>query len=133
MCILPALPVYASDSGSGQTPVIFPDSGSYLGAPSVTMTSVSGAVYYTTDGSNPATSHTAIAYSGPFTVNQPELLLAAAHTSSGWSSVASAMLNIGSPVPKQSNIANAPVQACPFELSALYNKSGQAVVSVVYR
>ncbi len=132
MCILPAFPAYASDSGSGQAPVIFPGSGNYLGVPSVTITSPYGAVYYTTDGSNPANSNTAIAYSGSFPVNQPELLLAAAHTSSGWSSVASALFNIGGPVPQQSSVADSPVQASPWELTSLYNKKGQAVMSVVY-
>ena len=132
MCILPAFPAYASDSASGQAPVIFPVSGNYLGVPSVTITSLYGAVCYTTDGSNPANSHTAIAYSDRFPVNQSELLLAAAHSSSGWSSVASAMFNIGGPVPKQSSVADSPVQASPLELTAIYNKSGQLLMSVVY-
>jgi hypothetical protein len=132
MCILPAFPAYANDSGSGPAPVIFPGSGNYLGAPSVTITSPYGAVYYTTDGSNPANSNTAIAYSDRFPVNQSELLLAAAHSSSGWSSVASAMFNIGGPVPQQSSVADSPVQASPLDLTALYNKNGQAVMSVVY-
>ena len=132
MCILPALTAYASNPGSGPAPVIFPGSGNYLGAPSVTITSVSGAVFYTTDGSNPANSNTAIAYSDRFPVNQSELLLAAAHSSSGWSSVASALLNIGGPVPQQPNVAAAPVQTSPLELAALYNRKEQAMLSVVY-
>lgn len=132
MCILPAFSAYASDSSSGPAPVIFPGSGNYLGAPSVTITSPYGTVYYTTDGSNPANSNTAIAYSDRFPVNQSELLLAAAHSSSGWSSVASAMFNIGGPFPQQSSVAGSPPQAIPLELTALYNKSGQILMSVVY-
>ncbi len=132
MCILPAFPAYASDTGSGQAPVIFPGSGNYLGVPSVTITSTYGAVYYTTDGSNPASSSTAIAYNDRFPVNQSELLLAAAHSSSGWSSVASARFNIGGPFPQQSSVADSPVQAGPLVLAALDNKNGQAVMSVVY-
>ena len=131
MCILPAFPAYANDSGSGPAPVIFPGSGNYLGVPSVTITSPYGAVYYTTDGSNPTTSNTTIAYSDCFPVNQSELLLAAAHSSSGWSSVASAMFNISGTVP-QSSSADSPVQASPLVLAALYNKNRQAVMSVVY-
>jgi hypothetical protein len=132
MWILPACTAYASDSGSGTLPVIFPGSGNYLGAPSVTITSVSGPIYYTTDGSNPANSNTATAYSGPFPVNRSQLLLAAAHSSSGWSSVASAMFNVGGPAPQQPVVAGPPTPASPLELTALYNKRGQTVVSVVY-
>jgi hypothetical protein len=130
--ISPAYAAYASDSGSGTLPAIFPDGGYYLGAPSVTITSVSGAIYYTTDGSNPANSNTATAYSGPFPVNRSQLLLAAAHGSSGWSNVASAMFNVGGPAPQQPVVATPPAPASPLELTALYNKRGQTVVSVVY-
>ncbi len=132
MCMLPAFPAYADASSSGQAPVIFPGSGAYLGPPSVTITSDCGAIYYTTDGSNPANSNTAIAYSDRFLVSQSELLLAAAHSSSGWSSVASAVFNISNPGPKQSSVAASPGQTSPFDLSALSNKEGQTVASVVY-
>jgi hypothetical protein len=130
--MLLACPTYASDSDSGQAPVIFPGNGYYLYAPYVAINSVSGAVYYTTDGSNPANSKTAIAYSDSFPVSQSGVLLAAAHSSSGWSSVASAEFNISSPCPEQQSAAAFPVQASPFDLSALSNKEGQIVASVVY-
>jgi hypothetical protein len=132
--ILPAFPSYAGNTVAVPAPVIYPGSGTYLLAPSVTITSVSGAVYYTTDSSNPATSRTAIAYNDPFPVNQSETLLAAACTASGWSGVASATFHIGLPAgqPSQTDIASAPVQAAPVDISALYNRNGQAVVSVVY-
>jgi len=132
MCMFPALTAYADDPGPGQAPVIFPGSGNYLGAPSVTITSVCGAVSYTTDGSNPANSNTSIAYSGPFPVNQSELLLAAARNSTGWSSVASAMFKVGGPFPQQSGIAGSPAPGSPLKLTALYNRNGQTVMSVVY-
>ncbi len=132
MCMLPAFPAYADASGSEQAPIIFPGSGNYFGAPSVTITSVWGTVYYTTDGSNPANSNTAIAYSNRFLVNQSELLLAAAHSSSGWSNVASAVFHVGEPDWQQSSVAASPGQTSPFDLSALSNKEGQVVASVVY-
>ena len=101
-----------------------PAAATYLGAPSVTITSVSGAIYYTTDGSNPANSNTAIAYSDSFPVNRSEPLLAAAHSASGWSSVASAVFNIGAQGAAQPG-ADSPATAVSFLLMALYNKDGQ--------
>ena len=131
-CTIPGFRADASDAATGQAPVIFPGSGIYLNAPSVTITSADGSVYYTTDGSNPARSNTAIAYRNQVPVNQSELLLAAARSSSGWSSVASALFDISGSGPQQTSAANPSVQSSPWELAALYNRKGQAVVSVVY-
>ena len=132
MYMLPAFPAYADTSGYGQAPVIVPGSGHYLGTPFVAITGVSGTVYYTTDGSNPANSNTAIVYSDRFPVSRSELLLAAARTSSGWSSVASALFSVNGSAPKQSSIAASPGQTGCFRLSALSNREGQAVASIVY-
>jgi len=81
-------------------PVLSPGTGSYTQPVLVTITEASSGatVYYTTDGSNPATSSTAIAYSNPFLVSSTETVNAIA-TGTGLtnSNVASATytLNIG--------------------------------------
>ena len=49
-----------------------------------------GTAYYTTDGSNPESSNTRIAYSTPFTVYQSETINAANYSSAGWSAMTSA-------------------------------------------
>jgi hypothetical protein len=131
--ILPALPAYASDSGPVQAPVISPASGNYLGETPVTITSTYGAVYYTTDGSNPAASRTAVAYSDSLILDRSKLIIAAAHGSSGWSSAVTATFNIGGPFRSQPDTSGTPApQEISLRLTALSNKSGQTVVSVVY-
>jgi hypothetical protein len=81
-------------------PVINPDGGNYTSAQSLTISNIPSGdtAYYTTDGSNPETSSTAIAYSGAFTVSQSETVQAAIHDpTSGWSSVVSAAFTISQP------------------------------------
>jgi len=79
-----------------QAPVISPDGGSYSTAQTVTIGDIYGTAYYTTDGSNPETSSTRIAYSAPFTVYQSETIEAVNQDQYGnWSTVTSAVFDIG--------------------------------------
>ncbi len=81
-----------------QAVAITPDGGSFDTAQSVTITGIPGGdtCSYTTDGSNPTTSSTAIPYSGAFTVSQSETVQAAIHDpSSGWGGVTTATFTIG--------------------------------------
>jgi hypothetical protein len=69
----------------------------------VTISNISGTAYYTTDGSNPETSNTRIAYTEPFTVYQSETVNVASQDQYGnWSAVASATFTIGNSSPAQS-------------------------------
>ena len=82
-----------TNSNSTSTPVISPDGGTFTTEQTVTIGNIPGgdSAYYTTDGSNPESSNTAVAYSSPFTVSQSETVMAAVHDpTTGWSSVASA-------------------------------------------
>ena len=81
-------------SSTLETPVISPDGGTYTTAQTVTIGDIYGTAYYTTDGSNPETSNTRIAYTGPFTVYQSETIQAVNYSSAGWSNVTSAYFNI---------------------------------------
>ena len=80
-----------------QPPIISPNGGTFATAQTITLSNVpnTAIVYYTTDGSAPASSTTAVPYTGAFTVNQSETVLAAIHDAvSGWSTVASAVFVI---------------------------------------
>jgi len=80
-----------------EAPVISPNGGTFTCAQSVTISNVSNGdvVYYTTDGSSPTGSTTAVPYTGAFTVSQSGTVKAAAHdTAAGWSTVASAVFVI---------------------------------------
>ncbi len=81
-------------SSTLETPVISPDGGTFATDQTVTIGDIYGTAYYTTDGSNPETSSTRIAYTGPFTVYQSETIQAVSYSSAGWSSVTSAYFNI---------------------------------------
>ena len=87
---------YLSGSSSNQAPVISPDGGSYTSAQNVTIGNIVGTTYYTTDGTNPETSSTRIAYTVPFTVSQSETVEAVNDTSTGWSGVTVGTFTIGS-------------------------------------
>jgi hypothetical protein len=87
---------YINGSSSNQAPVISPDGGTFTTAQTVTIGDIYGTAYYTTDGTNPANSSTAVAYTGPFTVYQSETINAANYSSAGWSAVTSASFYIGS-------------------------------------
>lgn len=50
------------------TPVFSPAPGTYDSNQDVTITAASGTIYYTTDGSDPETSKTRIAYTGPISI-----------------------------------------------------------------
>jgi hypothetical protein len=83
------------ESGS-QAPVISPSGGSFTSAQSVTISGINGTAYYTTDGTDPETSSTRLAYTGPFTVSQSETVQAANDASTGWSSITAGSFTIGS-------------------------------------
>jgi hypothetical protein len=88
--------------GSNGTPIISPDGGTYASPQSVTISGISGATYYTIDGSNPKSSSTRIIYTGAFTVSQTESIQAADYSSAGWSGIATTIFYIntssGAPV-----------------------------------
>jgi hypothetical protein len=71
------------ESITATNPVITPGTGTYPAAQLVTITDgTAGAViYYTTDGSAPGTSTTAVKYTGPFAVSLPETVQAVAELS----------------------------------------------------
>jgi len=77
-------------------PTISPAGGAFAAAQSVTILNISSGdtAYYTTDGSDPSTSSTAVAYSGAFTVGQSGTVQAAVHGLAGWSSIASVTFTI---------------------------------------
>ncbi len=94
-----------TQSAQSGGPVINPAGGTYTSAQSATISNIPSGdtAYYTTDGSNPETSSTAIAYSAAFTVSQSETVQAAVHDpTSGWSSVAVASFTISSQSSAQS-------------------------------
>jgi len=71
------------ESITATTPAIAPGTGTYPSAQLVTITDATpGAViYYTTDGSVPGTSKTAVKYAGPFVVSEGEAVQAVAELS----------------------------------------------------
>ena len=78
-------------------PAISPDGGAFTTAQSVTLGNIpnDGNAYYTTDGSDPTSSSTAVIYSGAFTVSQSETIRAVVHDpAAGWSNTASAVFTI---------------------------------------
>jgi hypothetical protein len=120
--------VQSTQSGG---PVINPAGGVYTSAQSVTISNVpSGDVaYYTTDGSNPETSSTAIAYNAAFTVSQSGTVQAAVHdTTSGWSSVTVASFTISNQSPAQSGSSSDQIEQLQQEFATAlsYNQIDQA-------
>jgi hypothetical protein len=90
-------------------PAISPDGGAFTTAQNVTLGNIpiDGNACYTTDGSDPTSSSTAVIYSGVFTVSQSETIRAAVHDpAAGWSNAASAVFTINE-VPQN-------VSALPF-------------------
>jgi hypothetical protein len=82
-------------------PTISPSGGTYTAAQTVAISDIASGdtAYYTTDGTNPETSSTAVTYSAPFTVSQSATVQAAVHDpTNGWSSVTVATFTIGSSV-----------------------------------
>jgi hypothetical protein len=75
-----ATAAYVIKPPAAATPTFSPAAGTYTAAQTVTIkTAISSAtIYYTTDGTNPATSATAIKYSAPVTVSKTETLEAVA-------------------------------------------------------
>ena len=93
---------HINGSSSLQTPIIDPAGGAFTTTQKVTIDGVFAGetAYYTTDGSNPTSSGTAILYTGMINVSQSETLQAAIHDPvNGWSSVASATFTISSDAP----------------------------------
>jgi sugar lactone lactonase YvrE len=81
-----------------QTVAITPDGGSFNAPQSVIITGIPSGdtCSYTTNGSNPTTTSTAVTYSGAFTVSQSETVQAAIHDPvSGWGGVTAATFTIG--------------------------------------
>ena len=104
---------------------------SFAGTQSVTITagtSVSGSIYYTTNGSTPTCSSTA--YTGPITVSSTETIQAIACSGGEPSStVASATYNIGSIVHVQSTGATSGAGAVVSESRSLFHPRRQGISS----
>ncbi len=81
------------------TPVISPGGGTFVSVQTVTISeSTSGAtILYTTDGTNPASSTTAVKYTAPITVASSETINAVATVGTGTSAEASAVFAINLP------------------------------------
>ena len=95
---------HINGSSSVQAPTIDPAGGTFTTAPKVSIDGLFGGetAYYTTDGSDPTTSSTAIPYTGlgVLTVSQSETFKVAIHDpEAGWSSVASATFTVNSGAP----------------------------------
>jgi sugar lactone lactonase YvrE len=73
-----SIPAIATYDIRPDTPVISPPSGTYTAAQSVTITGIDegDTACYTTDGSDPSTNSSRIAYQGAFTVSQTETVTA---------------------------------------------------------
>jgi hypothetical protein len=97
----PASAAYTITVPVAAAPTFSPAAGNYSGAQTVTIkTATSGAtIFYTTDGSSPATSATAVKYATPVTVSKTETLKAVA-TAAGYtnSEAATAAYTITVPV-----------------------------------
>jgi hypothetical protein len=115
--------VSISGSSSLQAPVISPGSGDYSTAQSVYISDIYGAAYYTTDGSNPEGSSTAVAYSGPFTVSQSETIQAVNYSSAGWSSVTSATFSISGSSTIQTGANSEQIDQLKQEILAAVNSN----------
>jgi hypothetical protein len=108
-------------SSSLQAPVISPGGGDYSSAQSVTIGDIYGTTYYTTDGSNPEGSSTAITYSGPFTVSQSATIQAVNESSAGWSSVTSATFDISGSSTTQTGANSEQIDQLKQEILAAIN------------
>ena len=89
--------VINSSTTPPSAPAISPDGGAFTTPQSVTLGNIPNddTAYYTTDGSDPTSSSTAIIYSGAFTVSQSETIRAVVHDpAAGWSNAASAVFTI---------------------------------------
>jgi hypothetical protein len=112
-------------------PAIDPAGGTYTSAQTVTISNIPSGdtAYYTTDGSNPETSSTAVTYSAAFTVSQSETVQAAVHDpTSGWSSVTVASFTISSQSPAQSGSSSDQIDQLQQEFATAlsYNQIDQA-------
>ncbi len=94
--IISALAVLtASRSAHAQsTPVITPTTGSFATQQTVSITSSSGSIFYTLDGTVPNSSSTP--YVTPFAVNNPTQINAVSYSSPNYSSVTTAYLDVDS-------------------------------------
>ncbi len=83
-------------SAATPQPFIYPGSGTYTSAQTVTIYNIDGdTAYYTTDNTSPVTSSTRITYGGQFTVNQSETINAVVYSSTtGYGNVTSATFTI---------------------------------------
>ena len=94
----------------------------------MTIGDIHGTAYYTTDGSNPETSSTRIAYTGAFTVYQSETVEAVNYSSAGWSNVTSAYFTIsGSSIQTGSNSAQITQLEQQMETDISNGQMGQAM------
>jgi hypothetical protein len=71
-------------------PVISPKGGTYTKAQTVTISNPGFNIMYTIDGSDPATSSTALFYNGPFSVAHPETVRAVSILNGGQGATATA-------------------------------------------
>ena len=87
--------------GAPATPIFSPVAGTYILPQSVKITDATSnaAIFYTTDGTNPATSPTRTAYSAPINVKITETIMAVAVANGFTSPVASATYKIESQAP----------------------------------
>jgi hypothetical protein len=110
------------------TPVIAPASGVYPAAQLVTISDATPgvAIYYTTDGSAPGTSTTAVKYAGPFTVSEAETIKAVAElTAAPNSNVISANYSFLN-APTALAVPASAIGASNATLNALVNTNGMS-------
>ncbi len=109
-------------------PVIAPASGIYPAAQLVTISDSTpgAAIYYTTDGSAPGTSKTAIKYAGPFAVSEPEMITAVAELAGAPNSnVVSAYYSFLN-APTALAVPTSAISASNATLNALVNTNGMS-------
>jgi sugar lactone lactonase YvrE len=119
--------------GPAATPVFNPAGGSYFTAQTVTITAPTpgSTIYYTTDGTNPATN--SAVYSSPLTISSTTTIKAIA-VATGYlaSTPASATYSISNPVPTLTNISHAFASAGSPAFTMTLSGSGFTPASTVY-
>jgi hypothetical protein len=113
-------------------PAISPDGGAFTTPQSVTLGNIpdNGNANYTTDGSDPTSSSTAIIYNGAFTVSQSETIRAAVHDpAAGWSNAASAAFTIKDMPQNVSSLSFIDIPAGYWAYDAIDNLYTKGLVS----
>jgi len=83
---------FGSSARAQGTPVITPSTGSFATQQSVSITTSSGTIYYTLDGSVPTSSSTP--YTAPFAVDSPTQVNAVSYSSPNYSPVSTVYLDV---------------------------------------